>query len=101
MDWTIITKAGLSKTDAAQLLGVSHVMVWKYGRGAKPVGETKKRAEILLFILERLVEKGVLPKVDIPPTRRMAPEVKERRDRLIKKLNDLLEQRLELASANE
>lgn len=101
MDWTIVTKAGLTKADAARLLNVSDVMVWKYFKGSKPVGDKLRRAEMLLLILSKLIDKGALPKVDLAFSKRMDAEVKARRNKMIARIGELLEERLETAPANE
>jgi len=66
MDFTPITKAGLSYVEAAEILGVSKVMVFKYlKKGVTPRRECEKRVRVALKVLERLVEQNKLPRPDL------------------------------------
>ena len=106
MNYDLITKAGLTRQEFADLIGVSHVMVWKWEKQGVVPRETwngaplRKRVEVALTILDKLIEKGQLPKKDLAFVKRMHPEVRERRAQVNKKIRQLLDDRVALTPAN-
>lgn len=106
MDISVIKTAELTLDEAAEIVGVSAVMMWKYSKGATPRKNTKgpdigARLAMLLYVLERLIEKGALPKPDLRVTTRTHPEIKARRVAVVERLKQLVDTRLAAVSANE
>ena len=108
LDFNCVKKAGLTCQEAADIMGVSKVMMWKYVAGkATPRNvlfmgvDIRARATVFTAVLTKLLEKGSLPKVDLAWAPRMHPEKKERRAAVVAKLKQLVDQRVAMASANE
>lgn len=96
MDFSLIRKAGITDQEVAKMLGVSQVTVWKYrtGNAAPKRGDLGRRTEVLLYVLERLLEKGALPKPELDFHPRMDPELKERRAAVVAKIGALVSDRI-------
>ena len=107
MDFSVIKKAGITCAESAKMVGVSNVIMWKYINGkAKPREEynglpIRHRIDVLLRILGKLVENGSLPKIELRHAPRMDPEKKARRERLVAKIQSLLEERVAAAPTNK
>lgn len=101
MDFSILAKAGITDQEAAKIIGVSHVSVWKYRTGRALPTRNNIRVQTLLYVLTRLVEKGSLPKVDLAFSKRMEPEIKARRETVWNKVEQLVNERVAKASTNE
>ena len=106
MDFSLITKAGLTRQEAADIIGVSHVIMWKWTKGTATPREVfmgiplRRRAEVFLAILSKLIEKGALPKTNLTFSKRMDEEMKEKRRAVVTKLRQLLDERVASAHAN-
>lgn len=99
MDFSVIARAGLSVPDVAGIAGISRVMLWKYAQGiAQPSARPYKgvhhlpRLKLTLAILEKLIEKGSLPR---------KIENREQRLALVARLKALVDERVALQSANQ
>lgn len=106
MDYSVIRKAGLSRAEVASILGVSYVTIWKYMKTTTEPREMyqgvplRRRTMILLAILNKLVEAKKLPLVNAPFSKRMSPEIKDRRESLCDKLRDLVNTKIAEQPAN-
>lgn len=106
MDFSIIDKAGLTKAEAASIIGVSDVMLWKYMKQGNQPRETYKgvpirlRCSVTLAVLSKLVELGKLPKKDAPFSKNMDPEQKARREAVCAKLKQLVDDKVAQHQAN-
>lgn len=108
MDFKVVVEAGLTNQEAADILGVSKVMMWRYTTGqAEPRRvpykgvDIKTKAEVMLYALNKLVEKGSLPKPELKWAPRMHHELKARRDGMVQKIKKLVDERVAKALANE
>ena len=108
MDFSVIAKAGLNNGEAAKVLGVSTVMMWKYVSGKaepRPVlfkgVDLRERAEVMLKVLAALVAKGSLPKPELTWSPKMDPELRVRRANVIAKLTKLIDERVAKTTTNE
>ena len=107
MQYDLIYRAGLTRQEAADLIGVSHVILWKWEkRGAlpRPVYQgvpLRHRVEVFLRILDKLIERGSLPLPNLSFSKRMDDETKARRAALVSKLKSLLDSKVAAAPANE
>ena len=106
MDYGIIEEAGLAKSEAARIVGVSDVMMWRYVKdgnepreayGGRPL---RKRMQIFLAVLGKLVEKGKLPARDIPFAKRMHPDTAARRAALVAKLKSIVDSKVVESATN-
>lgn len=106
MDFTLITKAGLTRQEAADIVGVSHVILWKWTKGQAEPREVfmgvplRRRVEVFLAILDKLIEKGALPKANLTFSKRMDQEMKDKRKAVVTKLRQLLDERVASTLAN-
>jgi len=106
MDFQVITKAGLNNSDVATILGVSQVSVWKYRKGVAAPRKNfmgvpiQARMNTLMHVLERLLERGSLPKVDLAFAKNMDPERKAKRAAVMKKIKQLVDERVAQEAAN-
>lgn len=98
-----LKQAGITQREAAQIVGVSEVMVWKYltGRATPKQGHLCRRWGTLISVLDALVKKEMLPKHGLAPSPRMTAEARKRRNAMIEKLSLLVERRLNAHSTNE
>jgi len=107
MDYSIITKAGLTTQEIADIVGISNVSMWKYVKGtAKPRKEVAgmpiaRRLETTLYVLDRLLAKGSLPKVDLAFAKNMDAERKAKRAAVAAKIKKLVDERVAEPLANE
>ena len=107
MDFRIIKKAGITTAEAASIVGVSAVMMWKYMAGESEPRELFKgvpirlRTRVLLAVLTKLVDNKSLPKKAIAFHKRMTEEHKQKRLVLVEKLKKLVDDRVVAALANE
>jgi predicted transcriptional regulator len=107
MNFDIVVKAGLTNSEFATIVGVSNVMVWKWVSGkAEPRDVYKgkplrKRVEILLATLTKLVDKGQLPKNDTKINRFSDDATRARRASMIAKITQFLDAQVASAPANE
>jgi len=95
MDFSIITRAGISQADFAELLGVSRVTVNHCINkpGYKLTTENATKAEGILHILERLLELEKLP-------RAIAPKDKAAKALLMAQLHKVVQKHLDPKPAN-
>lgn len=107
-EYDIITRAGLTVPEAAAIADVSPVIMWKYVKGtAEPRNGTykgkdlRRNIHVTLTVLNKLVEKGSLPKVDLEFSPRLHPEKKAKRAAIVQKIKALVAERVELSTANE
>jgi len=108
MDFSIVAKAGLTTSDVSQILGVSQVMAWKYVTGrATPRKELFKgrdlraRAAVMIYVLEKLVEKGSLPKPELHWSPRLTEELVLKRKTITKRIAALVDERVAVSAANK
>ena len=108
MDFSIVTQAGLTNQEAANIVGVSKVMMWRYTTGqAAPRAvkfkgvDLQGRMKTFLYVLTKLVEKGALPKRDLAWAPKMHPELRAKRDAVVLKIKKLVEERVANQPANE
>ena len=100
MDFTLITQAGLTRQEAADIMEVSHVILWKWQKGDATPREMfngrplRSRVETFLMILGKLLEKGALPKTNLTFAKKMEPEMKAKRQAVVSKLKQLLDERV-------
>lgn len=103
MDFSILDKADLSDAEVADILAVSDIMVYKYRRkGATPRqvyggADLYRRVDVTLKVIERLVEKGQLPRPQPKTTR--DPELRARRAAAIDKIKQHVTTQLAAAPA--
>lgn len=106
MDFSIITKAGLTRAEAASIVGVSEVMVWKWVHGEAEPRNTyrglplRRRTEIFLNTLERLVAKGQLPKNDLRIHRYADEKVRQRRAKMLTQIKGFVDSQVASTPAN-
>ncbi len=106
MDYAIIDRAGITRAEFADLVGVSRVMAWKYiTKGIEPRdrvkgAKTRTRVIVALLVLTKLVEKGALPKPHLAVTTAMHPEIRKARESMMTKLKALIDERVEKEPAN-
>ena len=107
MEYDLIYRAGLTRQEAANIIGVSHVILWKWEtQGVLPRPQFKgvplrHRVETFLRILDKLIERGSLPLPNLTFSKRMDDEMKARRAALVAKLKSLLDSKVAALPANE
>lgn len=106
MDFNLIRAAGLTLPEAAEIIGVSHVSVWKYING-EAVPRTfvrgtpvKQRCEVLLHLLSVFIGKGNLPKPGLAFVGRVPAELVPKRKALVDRLKKLVDERVDNSPAN-
>lgn len=106
MDYKVIEEAGLAKSEAARIVGVSDVMMWRYVKEGHEPRESyagrplRKRMQVFLAELHKLVATGKLPKRDIPFAKRMHPDIAERREELVSKLKAIVDSKVVESATN-
>lgn len=90
----LIKRAGLTRKEAATIVGVSTVALWKHenGGGARP--NILLRLTALRTMLERLIEAGKLPKHNIAFAPRISLETRAKRAMLVAKLRAALDEKV-------
>jgi DNA-binding XRE family transcriptional regulator len=95
MDFTIITRAGLSQQEAGDLIGVSRVTMNHYTKGkCRPMASIETRMAKVFDVLERLVTAEKLPK-------NIRSKDKAARALLMAKLHTVVEKHLAPQLTNE
>lgn len=107
-EYDIITKAGLTIPEAAIIADVSPVIMWRYVNGSAEPRAGKYKGKDLrlavsttLMVLNKLVAKGALPKLDLEFARKLHPEKKAKRTAMVQKIKALVAERVAQSSANE
>lgn len=77
MNIDVFLRSKLPKKDGLdRLLGVSRISLYHYLSGKRePSGDTAKRARRVELILEKLLDKGVLPAKDPDTVRRVVDKI--------------------------
>ena len=100
MDYSIIKVAGLTSAEAAKIVGVSKVMMWRYIKDSVDPREKycgrplRKRTAVFLAVLRKLVEVGKLPAKNIHYAKRMHPEIEAKRTALIDQLKRIVDNKV-------
>ncbi|MGB4467528.1 MAG: hypothetical protein WBI41_05695 [Azovibrio sp.] len=106
MDYKVIEEAGLAKSEAAHIVGVSDVMMWRYVKDGHEPREfyagrpLRRRMQVFLAVLRKLVAAGKLPAKDIPFAKRMHPDIAERRGALVSKLKSIVDSKVVESATN-